>query len=316
MANDCFAKQLLEQKAAGKLDISDLEVAWACGTPFGAGVETTSGTLLCFLLACAEFGPSFIPQAQAELDSVVGSDRLPTFEDEEDLPFVRAVVKETLRWRPIAVLGVSWPVTGSARGMTGGSVADTEWHAGHAARCHRGGHLHGLPHSEGLDHHRPALGHPPQPQGRESLLLATSPHITSKARILTVSANDWQFPNPHTFDPTRFLPSSPYAAHTPPYPGARGHTAFGWGRRICPGQFLAEQSIFINIAKILWAFNVSKARDAETGAEVPVDLFAFTDGFNSLPLPFRCAIKVRSEAHARVVEREWEDAQEGLRANE
>jgi cytochrome P450 len=108
VANECFAKQLLEQQAAGKLEISDLEVAWACGTPFGAGVETTSGTLLCFLLACAEFGHRFIPQAQAELDKVVGSDRLPTFDDEEDLPFIRAIVKETLRWRPIAVLGVSY----------------------------------------------------------------------------------------------------------------------------------------------------------------------------------------------------------------
>jgi len=76
-------------------------------SPFGAGVETTSGSLLCFLLACAEFGPSFLPQAQAELDRVVGRDRLPTFEDEGELPFVQAVVKEVLRWRPIAVLGVS-----------------------------------------------------------------------------------------------------------------------------------------------------------------------------------------------------------------
>ncbi len=106
VANECFAKQLLEQQASGKLAISDLEVAWACGTPFGAGVETTSGTLLCFLLACAQFGPGFIPQAQAELDRVVGADRLPTFEDEDELPFIRAIVKETLRWRPIAVLGV------------------------------------------------------------------------------------------------------------------------------------------------------------------------------------------------------------------
>jgi len=32
VANDCFAKTLLEQKSAGKLDITDLELAWACGT--------------------------------------------------------------------------------------------------------------------------------------------------------------------------------------------------------------------------------------------------------------------------------------------
>jgi cytochrome P450 len=74
------------------------------GTPFGAGVDTSAGTLLSFMLACAAFGPSFIPRAQKELDAVV-KDRLPIFEDQEELPFIRAIVSETLRWRPVAVLG-------------------------------------------------------------------------------------------------------------------------------------------------------------------------------------------------------------------
>ncbi len=110
VAPNSFAKQLLEQRAAGKLDMTELEIAYACGTPFGAGVETSSGTLLCFLLACAEFGQTFIKRAQEEIDGVVGSDRLPSFDDYEELPFVQAIVKETLRWRPIAVLGVSGAV--------------------------------------------------------------------------------------------------------------------------------------------------------------------------------------------------------------
>lgn len=49
-----FCKQLLEQK--DKMDMTDMDIAYACSTPFGAGVETTMGTLLCFLLACAKFG--------------------------------------------------------------------------------------------------------------------------------------------------------------------------------------------------------------------------------------------------------------------
>jgi cytochrome P450 len=57
------------------------------------------------MLACAAFGSSFIPKAQKELDAVVGPDRMPTFEDFDDLPFIRAIVNETLRWRPVAVLG-------------------------------------------------------------------------------------------------------------------------------------------------------------------------------------------------------------------
>ena len=36
--------------------------------------------------------------------------------------------------------------------------------------------------------------------------------------------------------------------------------------------------------------------------------FAFSDGFNSSPLPFRCSIKPRSPQHAQVIEREYERA--------
>ena len=35
----------------------------------------------------------------------MGRDRLPTFEDMANLPYVNAIASETLRWRPIAVLG-------------------------------------------------------------------------------------------------------------------------------------------------------------------------------------------------------------------
>ena len=39
-------------------------------------------------------------RAQAEIDTVVGRDRLPTFSDACRLPYVCAIVKEILRWRP------------------------------------------------------------------------------------------------------------------------------------------------------------------------------------------------------------------------
>jgi cytochrome P450 len=40
-------------------------------------------------------------KAQAEIDAVVGQDRLPNFSDQAKLPYVNAIVKETLRWHPI-----------------------------------------------------------------------------------------------------------------------------------------------------------------------------------------------------------------------
>lgn len=45
-------------------------------------------------------------KAQAELDSVVGGDRLPQFSDRESLPYVNALVKEVIRWHTVAPIGV------------------------------------------------------------------------------------------------------------------------------------------------------------------------------------------------------------------
>lgn len=45
-------------------------------------------------------------RAQAEIDAVVGIDRLPSFEDREQLPYVEALVKEVFRFHPVAPLGM------------------------------------------------------------------------------------------------------------------------------------------------------------------------------------------------------------------
>ena len=49
--------------------------------------------------------PEVQEAAQAELDRVVGCDRLPNFPDEESLPYIGAVIKETLRWHNVTPLG-------------------------------------------------------------------------------------------------------------------------------------------------------------------------------------------------------------------
>lgn len=42
--------------------------------------------------------PEVQRRAQEELDEVIGQDRLPEFEDRDSLPFITAVVYETLRF--------------------------------------------------------------------------------------------------------------------------------------------------------------------------------------------------------------------------
>ncbi|KAH7920036.1 cytochrome P450 [Leucogyrophana mollusca] len=75
----------------------------ACATAFGAGSETTYATMLVFVLAMV-LNPEVQELAQAEIDLVVGSDRLPDFGDRSSLPYVEAVLRETLRWHPVSPL--------------------------------------------------------------------------------------------------------------------------------------------------------------------------------------------------------------------
>ena len=49
--------------------------------------------------------PEVQKKAQAEIDSVVGPNRLPDFHDRSSLPYINAVVKETSRWNIVAPLG-------------------------------------------------------------------------------------------------------------------------------------------------------------------------------------------------------------------
>ena len=49
--------------------------------------------------------PEVQKKAQAEIDAVVGPDRLPDFEDRHSLSYINAIVKETMRWHSVAPLG-------------------------------------------------------------------------------------------------------------------------------------------------------------------------------------------------------------------
>ena len=49
--------------------------------------------------------PEVQKKAQAEIDAVVGPNRLPDFEDRPFLPYVNAIIKESMRWQLVAPLG-------------------------------------------------------------------------------------------------------------------------------------------------------------------------------------------------------------------
>lgn len=58
-----------------------------------------------FVLAMIKY-PNVQAKAQAELDSVLGKNQLPTYADEDSLPYITAVMKEVIRWKNVTPLAV------------------------------------------------------------------------------------------------------------------------------------------------------------------------------------------------------------------
>lgn len=70
------------------------------------------------------------------------------------------------------------------------------------------------------------------------------------------------FPSPEIFRPERFLETSDPRLQTFELP-------FGFGRRICPGMHLALNSLFINVARLLWGFDILPALDKNGKETLP-----------------------------------------------
>ncbi|KAH7146631.1 cytochrome P450 [Dactylonectria estremocensis] len=98
----CFCKGLAEAQKKDGFD--DDQAAYISGTLLEAGSDTTSNTLYAFIQAMLLY-PDVQRKAQEEVDKVVGTSRMPTMDDEADLQYVRACMKETLRWMPTTILG-------------------------------------------------------------------------------------------------------------------------------------------------------------------------------------------------------------------
>ncbi|KAF9891389.1 hypothetical protein FE257_004245 [Aspergillus nanangensis] len=81
--------------------ISDKEIAYVIGTLQQGGFEITLAVVRLVIKAMVLF-PNFLEKAQEELDRVVGPDRLPSFDDQAQLPYVNALITEALRWQPPA----------------------------------------------------------------------------------------------------------------------------------------------------------------------------------------------------------------------
>ncbi|KAK0610802.1 cytochrome P450 [Immersiella caudata] len=104
----CYVSKLIQQmeqeKRATPHGEDEEAVIWTAASLYGAAADTTTITLTAFTLAMVKHS-DVQRKAQAEIDRVIGTDRLPTFADRENLPYTNALVKEAQRWWPIAPMG-------------------------------------------------------------------------------------------------------------------------------------------------------------------------------------------------------------------
>ncbi|KAJ5647291.1 cytochrome P450 [Penicillium lividum] len=121
-------------------------------------------------------------------------------------------------------------------------------------------------------------------------------HIPAGAYVFATAwamgYDDDVFEDPYAFQPERWEkdPNLPISA-------------FGYGRRVCPGKFLGIDSLYINISRALWGYAISHSyRD---GKKLDVKLDDIDHAFTSSPRPFQAVFEVRSKKHAEVIEREW-----------
>ncbi|KAJ7928089.1 cytochrome P450 [Mycena leptocephala] len=84
----------------------DQAIPEVAATAYAAGADTTVSALASFFLAMAVH-PDVQKKAQSEIDTVIGTHRLPEFRDRSSLPFVEALYREVMRWKPVAPLGVA-----------------------------------------------------------------------------------------------------------------------------------------------------------------------------------------------------------------
>jgi cytochrome P450 len=106
---------------------------------------------------------------------------------------------------------------------------------------------------------------------------------------LSQSPTTYSSSHPSLYDPSRWLdPSSPnFRAPLTEHPRLKAHHIFGRGKRVCPGQDLAEAELLVFCGNLVKNFELGKRDGVEIGPE------NWTPHVIGGPLPFPCEIKAR-----------------------
>ena len=142
-------------------------------------------------------------------------------------------------------------------------------------------------------------------------------HVIPKGTVLLANTaflhyDPQRFTKPNEFMPERYLDhnlySSEYAAMSDPF--KRDHFTFSTGRRTCPGARLAENSLNIALAGIMWAFEIRPPLSNGIEAEVDLSDNGYLDAGFTIPKPFAARFIPRDEAKLDFVKAQWKTATE------
>ncbi|KAH9477688.1 Cytochrome P450 monooxygenase 98 [Psilocybe cubensis] len=219
-------------------DAQEEDIKSVAATLYGAyttaGADSVMAAVATCILALLNH-PDVFKKAQAQIDSVVKPGRLPDFDDEASLPFVTAIIKESMRWREVTPLGLP--------------------HRASAESEYNGYRI---------------------PKG--SIIMANSWAMLHDETV---------YPEPFAFKPERFLTNKGQLNKSVKDPG---HAIWGFGRRICPGRYMAASSVWITVASFISAFDIARV-DESGGLD-----HEYGSGIIRIPLPFKCSIRPRSKA--------------------
>ncbi|KAI0111254.1 cytochrome P450 [Nemania sp. FL0031] len=266
---DSFAAAVLRNN--DKTGYTDEELDYLLGFMLEAGSDTTSSAFETFILALAT-NQGLQAQLQEEVDRVFGPKVMPNASASSDgLPLLRACFYELLRWRP------SLPMA--------------------------------LPHATTRD------------DVYEGMFIPANTTIIMNS--WAVNHDPEEYDNPDAFDPSRFLkhplglkPSLNIVEKVPDdlvedtdtsYGFRRQNYGFGAGRRVCAGQRMAENSMMMTMAKLVWSFDVVAT------AHIDNSIHAWTNAILMTPKHFHVRLALRSEDKRDVIESEWQRADAFLR---
>lgn len=101
---DCITDTLLDKWGKENMPMTQHGFNNLVGELVEGAADTTAAQLLTLVMAFAK-NPRVQKRAQEEIDKVCGVQRSPLWSDLKELPYINAIVKEGMRWRPVAVTG-------------------------------------------------------------------------------------------------------------------------------------------------------------------------------------------------------------------